>query len=231
MQKSLKLTRPENYQEILTEIEPSEQETVSILHSNLVFSGISYVGDKITIQGRDFVLKNEVKIPFIGEINEIGQYETYIVTDKQYDEMRRSSEELTLHGINITEPRDSLQLVEKIAGVMKNPGGNLNSYAGQYQYKYYLIGAFYFMGLVMAIVFGISTFSAIYFKILSDAILDREQYKILTKIGMTKKEIGSSIYTQVGIAFILPSLLGIMHGVMAIKVWRPLSIIHSPAVS
>ena len=46
------------------------------------------------------------------------------------------------------------------------------------------------MGLVMAIVFGISTFSAIYFKILSDAILDREQYKILTKIGMTKKEIG-----------------------------------------
>jgi putative ABC transport system permease protein len=217
VQKSLKLTRPENYQEILTEIEPSEQETVSILHSNLVFSGISYVGDKITIQGRDFVLKNEVKIPFIGEINEIGQYETYIVTDKQYDEMRRSSEELTLHGINITEPRDSLQLVEKIAGVMKNPGGNLNSYAGQYQYKYYLIGAFYFMGLVMAIVFGISTFSAIYFKILSDAILDREQYKILTKIGMTKKEIGSSIYTQVGIAFILPSLLGIMHGVMAIK--------------
>ena len=73
------------------------------------------------------------------------------------------------------------------------------------------------MGLVMAIVFGISTFSAIYFKILSDAILDREQYKILTKIGMTKKEIGSSIYTQVGIAFILPSLLGIMHGIMAIK--------------
>lgn len=100
---------------------------------------------------------------------------------------------------------------------MKYPKGNLNSYAGQYQYKYYLIGAFYFMGLVMSIIFAFATFSAIYFKILSDAILDREQYKILMKIGMTGKEIAGSINTQVGIAFILPSLLGIMHGVMAIK--------------
>lgn len=217
VQKSLMLTRPENYQEILKDIEPRANETVSILHSNLVFSGISYVGDNKIIQGRDYVLKKEVKIPFIGEIHDIGQYETYIVTDEQYDELKKNSEEMTLHGINITEPQDSLQLVEKIAGVMRNPGGNLNSYAGQYQYKYYLIGAFYFMGLVMAIVFVIATFSAIYFKILSDAILDREQYKILMKIGMTKQEIAGSIYTQVGIAFILPSLLGIMHGVMAIK--------------
>jgi putative ABC transport system permease protein len=73
------------------------------------------------------------------------------------------------------------------------------------------------MGLVMSIIFAFATFSAIYFKILSDAILDREQYKILMKIGMTGKEIAGSINTQVGIAFILPSLLGIMHGVMAIK--------------
>ena len=108
-------------------------------------------------------------------------------------------------------------MVEKIAGMMKNPRNNLNSFAGQYQYKYYLIGAFYFMGLVMAIVFLISTFSTMYFKILSDAMQDREQYKILMKIGMTEQEIAKSIYTQVGIAFILPVLLGILHGIMAIK--------------
>jgi len=217
VRKSLMLTRPGNYQEILKDIEPQDNETVSILHSNLVFSGISYVGDNLVIQGRDYVLKKEVKIPFIGEMHDIGQYQTYIVTDEQYDELSNNIEEMTLYGINITDPEDSIQLVGKIAGVMKNPGDNLNSYAGQYQYKYYLIGAFYFMGLVMAIVFVISTFSTIYFKILSDAILDREQYKILMKIGMTEQEIAGSIYTQVGIAFFLPSLLGIMHGVMAIK--------------
>ncbi|MGI6492905.1 MAG: FtsX-like permease family protein [Pelotomaculum sp.] len=217
VQKSLMLTRPGNYREILKDIEPSANETVSILHAKLVFSGISYVGDQLVLEGRDYVLKKEVKIPFIGEMPDIGQYETYIVTDEHYEEMKKNSEELTLYGINITEPQHSLPLVEKIAGVMKYPKGNLNSYAGQYQYKYYLIGAFYFMGLVMSIIFAFATFSAIYFKILSDAILDREQYKILMKIGMTGKEIAGSINTQVGIAFILPSLLGIMHGVMAIK--------------
>ena len=217
VQKSLMVTRPGNYHQILKDIELRDNETVSILHSNLVFSGISYAGNNFVILGRDYVLKKEVKIPFIGEMQDIGQYQTYIVTDQQYNQLKENTKELTLHGINITDPQDSMQLVVKIAAIMKNPGGNLNTFAGQYQSKYYLIGAIYFMGLVLAIVFVISTFSTIYFKILSDAILDREQYKILMKIGMTKQEIAGSIYTQVGIAFILPVLLGIMHGIMAIK--------------
>ncbi|MGI6119270.1 MAG: FtsX-like permease family protein [Desulfosporosinus sp.] len=217
VKKSLMLTRPNNYQQILKGIEPGDNETVSILHSNLVFSGSSYAGQDFVIQGRQYNLKKEIKIPFIGELGNIGQYDTYIVSDKQYKELKENGKEMTLYGINITDPEDSMSLVENIAGVMKNPKDNLNSYAGQYLYKYYLIGAFYFMGLVMTVVFVVSTFSTMYFKILSDAILDREQYKILMKIGMTEQEIAQSIFTQVAIAFILPVLLGIMHGVMAIK--------------
>lgn len=217
VQKSLMVTQPDNYQRILKDINPGDNEAVSILHSNLFFSGLSHAGKAIDIQGKPYTLKKEVKIPFIGELQDIGQYQTYIVTDKQYNELKKNAEEMTLQGINFTDPEDNIQLVEKIAGVMKNPGGNLNSFAGQYQYKYYLIGAFYFMGLVMAVVFVISTFSTIYFKILSDAILDREQYMILMKIGMTKREIAKSIYTQVAMAFTLPAILGTVHGIMAIK--------------
>ncbi|UWG96507.1 ABC transporter permease [Dehalobacter sp. DCM] len=221
VKKSLMITRPKDYQQILKGIELRDNETVSILHSNLVFSGFSYTGQDFVIQDRHYNLKKEVKIPFVGELEGIGHYNTYILTDQQYAQLKENSKEKdtekTLYGINITEPEDSQSLVENIAAVMKNPGENLNSYAGQYQYKYYLIGAFYFMGLVMAVVFAISTFSTLYFKILSDAILDREQYKILMKIGMTKQEIAKSIYTQVGIAFILPVVLGSLHGIMAIK--------------
>lgn len=214
---SLKITRPNKYQQILKVIEPSDRETVCILHSNLVFSNRNYVGQNFVIQGKQYDLKKVVRIPFIGEIGGIGQYDTYIVTDNQYNELKKNSQEVTLYGINITDPGDSLSLIQKIAGVLKNPGDNLNSFAGQYQYKYYLIGAFYFIGLVMAIVFLFSTFSTMYFKILSDAILDRERYQILMKIGMTDQEIKTSIYTQVGIAFILPVVLGLLHGTMAIK--------------
>ncbi|MFZ7103778.1 MAG: FtsX-like permease family protein [Peptococcaceae bacterium] len=217
VRKSLMITRPGNYQQILKDIEPRNNETVAILHSNLVFSGNSYAGAGFVIQGKPYILKKEIKIPFIGEIQGIGQYQTYIFTDQEYDELKKTAPEMTLYGINFTDPEDSIHVVEKIAGVMKDPGGNLNSFAGQYQYKYYLIGAFYFMGLVMSLVFMVSTFSTIYFKILSDAILDREQYRILMKIGMTEQEIVKSINTQVGMAFILPVLLGMLHGIMAVK--------------
>ncbi|HEX7714297.1 MAG TPA: ABC transporter permease [Bacillota bacterium] len=217
VRKSLMVTQPGNYRTILKKIAPQDNEAVSILHSNLIFSGISHIREVHVIQGKPYILKREVKIPFIGEIEDIGKYQTYIVTDRQYSELKKNISEMTLYGINFTNPEDSIVLVEQIARVMKNPRGNLNSYAGQYQYKYYLIGAFYFMGLVMAIVFVVSTFSTIYFKILSDAILDREQYWILMKIGMTEREIAESIHTQVGMAFILPAVLGMAHGIMAIK--------------
>lgn len=216
-QKALMVIQPNNYMQILKGIKPSENETVSILHATLAFSIQSHTGEDLVIQGKPFTLTKEIKIPFIGDLQDIGQYQTYIVTDKQYNEMRENSKEMTLYGINFTHPEDSVQLVEAIASVIKNPSDNFNSFAGKYEYKYYLIGAFYFMGLVMAIVFAISTFSSIYFKILSDAISDREQYKILMKIGMTERELARCICTQVGIAFILPVLLGMIHGIMVIK--------------
>ena len=181
------------------------------------FSGVSYVGQDFVIQDRTYRLTRTVRIPFIGELGAIGQYDTYVVSDKQYEQLKQNLEEMSIYGINITAPEQSLPLVEKIAAVMRNPRDNLNSYAGQYQYKYYLIGAFYFMGLVMAVVFMISTFSTMYFRILSDAIMDREQYKILRNIGMTEQDVSGSINTQVGIAFVLPVLLGLMHGTMAIQ--------------
>jgi len=217
VKKSLAITRPDSYQQILKGLEPEDNETVCILHSNLVFSGVSYVGQDFVIQDREYKLKRAVKIPFIGELGEIGQYDTYIVSDRQYEELKENLNEMSIYGINISAAEQSGPLVERIAGVIKNPWDNLNSYAGQYQYKYYLIGAFYFMGLVMAVVFMISTFSTMYFRILSDAIVDREQYKILRNIGMTEQDVSQSIYTQVGIAFVLPVLLGLMHGVMAIQ--------------
>ncbi|MHB8063634.1 MAG: FtsX-like permease family protein [Ruminiclostridium sp.] len=217
IKKSLSVTKPDSYQSILKDIEPKENETVCILHSNLLFSGNSNEERTIAIQGKAYVLKKEVKLPFIGEISSIGSYDTYIVTDKQYNALKQNEDEMLLQGINITDPENSEELLMEIMKKMKNPSENINAYYGQYLQKYFLIGSVYFLGLVMAFVFMISTFSTIYFKVLSDAVLDREQYGMLMKIGMSKKEISKSIYTQVGIAFVLPALMGSLHSIMAVK--------------
>lgn len=74
----------------------------------------------------------------------------------------------------------------------------------------------------MSIVFVLAAFSTIYFKILSDAFLDREQYTILKKIGMNKKEVQKTVYVQVGIAFLLPAAVGIIHSFVAMRMLEEL---------
>ncbi len=41
----------------------------------------------------------------------------------------------------------------------------------------------------MSIIFILSTFSTMYFKILKDAFMDKEQYITLKKVGMSREEI------------------------------------------
>ncbi len=76
-----------------------DNETVSILHSNLIFSGISYAGDNLVVHGRNYVLKKEVKIPFIGEMHDIVSIRPISSRDEQYAELKQNSEEMTLYGL------------------------------------------------------------------------------------------------------------------------------------
>ncbi|EPY6466977.1 FtsX-like permease family protein [Clostridium sporogenes] len=76
---------------------------------------------------------------------------------------------------------------------------------------------FHFLGMVMSIIFILSTFSTIYFKILKDAFMDKEQYITLKKVGMSKEEIKKSVYVQVAISFILPCSTAILHSIIAMK--------------
>jgi putative ABC transport system permease protein len=217
IQRALEVTEFKNYKKILEQIRPSEGEVINILRAKTLVSQIRGKGNTYKIKGQSYKLKKQIQLPFIGEMPDIGQYETYVITDKAYGILKQNEEEFTLKGINFTHPEDSLKLVKDLAKVIPHGVTNFNSYVQQYEYKYYVIGVFYFLGLVMSIVFMIATFSTIYFKILSDSLLDRHQYKMLMKIGMNKDEITKSIYTQVGIAFVLPTLIGCMHSIFAIK--------------
>ena len=67
-------------------------------------------------------LTRTVRIPFIGELGAIGQYDTYVVSDKQYEQLKQNLEEMSIYGINITAPEQSLPWWKKLPRVMRNPG-------------------------------------------------------------------------------------------------------------
>lgn len=213
--KTLRALKVRNYEKILEDIKPKEGEISKTIQAML--TGSNYEGDTYRLANKNYSLKRELRIPFIGEFANFGRRPVCIVTDKDFENLKEHKNPLILNGINITRPSESLELIYTLAGIVPGGTDNLNTYIQEYEYKYYLIGVLYFLGIIMAIVFLVATFSTLYFKILGDALYDREQYRRLIKIGITRQELVRSIRTQIGISFLFPTLLGMLHGIMAIK--------------
>lgn len=81
--------------------------------------------------------------------------------------------------------------------------------------SYNFINAIYFIGVFMALVFVVSVGSIMYFKCISDASKDKPRFDTLRKIGTSQEYINKSIYKQVGIFFLFPAIVAIIHSSVA----------------
>jgi len=202
---------------ILKEIEPNENEATFILNARTMASPVSTKGDSIEIFNNKYHIKSDIKVPFTGRISDLGNKNIYVLQDNEYEKVKGGFDEVNLRGIKLKKESND-ELIDKIKKIIPNGNETVFRAVSEYIWEYYALGIFFFLGLIMSIVFMLATFSALYFKTLSDALLDRNQYSILKKIGMSKKDIVKAVYTQVGIVFLLPSVLGIIHSVIAMKV-------------
>lgn len=73
-----------------------------------------------------------------------------------------------------------------------------------------------FIGLYLGIVFLISSAAILALKELSDSTDNKERYEILRRIGTDEKMIRRSLFWQIGIFFLFPLLLAIIHSVFGI---------------
>ncbi|WP_434798408.1 FtsX-like permease family protein [Terrisporobacter vanillatitrophus] len=81
--------------------------------------------------------------------------------------------------------------------------------------SYNFINAIYFIGLFMALVFITSVGSIMYFKCISDASKDKPRFDTLRKIGTSQEYINKSINKQLGIFFMIPAIVAIIHSTVA----------------
>ncbi|GED17911.1 FtsX-like permease family protein [Aneurinibacillus migulanus] len=217
IQKTLEFLKYKNRKSILKQIKPRENEITFILNANTMAAPINVKGDKIRLDRNTYYIKENIQVPFTGNVAKFGKKNIYVLHDREYEKLKTNVSEITLNGIQITGQEDSEKLVKNIAKIVPDGLAKVSGYVKQYIWEYYALEIFFFLGLIMSIVFMLATFSTIYFKILSDALMDREQYIMLKKIGMSKKEIQKSIYLQIGVAFLFPVILGIIHSVVAIN--------------
>jgi putative ABC transport system permease protein len=203
-----------NYK-VTDNIEPKGKEAIFITSATTVASPLNLEREEIKIENRDYVIEKQADVPFTGIIDKLGTKNIYILEDSEYEKVKVGFNETYLNCIQISKEEEADKLISNIREVI--PQDDVYPHINEYTWDYYAIEIFHFLGLIMSILFILSTFSTIYFKILTDAFMDKEQYKTLKQIGMSKEEVKKSVNVQVGISFILPGSIGILHSIIAMK--------------
>lgn len=74
-----------------------------------------------------------------------------------------------------------------------------------------------FIGLYLGIIFLITSAAILALKELSESSDNKERYSILRKIGADEKMINHSLFAQIGIFFMFPLLLSIIHSIVGLS--------------
>lgn len=205
-------------EKLLKEIKPQSNEATFILNARTMASPVTRKGDDIEVEGNKYHIISDVKVPFIGKVPELGSKNIYVLSDEEYENLKSDHDEITLRGVNLSDESKVNDVVEHVTNIIPNGTSKVFPHVSEYMWEYYALGIFFFLGLIMSIVFMLATFSALYFKTMSDALLDKKQYVVLRKIGMGHSAIKRSVCMQVGIVFLLPVIVGIIHSLIAMSV-------------
>ena len=148
--------------------------------------------------------------------------ETVVVNEDVYNRLKAQGETLHFYGIKVDNEQ---QLFNK--DVMEDITQQINPYLNndmQKQIGIYKIEGVawlrvvYAIGTFLFLVFVLAQASIIYTKIYSDAMEDKEKYKILTHIGGSKKDLERAISKEVGLFYALPLVIGLIDSFFAIQV-------------
>ena len=76
---------------------------------------------------------------------------------------------------------------------------------------YAMAGGFLFLGVVLGVIFLMATVLIIYYKQVSEGYEDQGRFEIMRKVGLSQREVKSSIRSQVLIVFFLPIAVAAIH--------------------
>lgn len=180
----------------------------------VVMSLMNFEKIKAYIDGKSYFIKKTYKTPLFGNGMPTG---CLILNDEDYNLLRSKNKEYDFTGLKINNVSDIKSTAKKLKSIdaIKD---TLYVTVSKDVTSYSTFGIIYFLGAFLALVFIVATGSIIYFKLVSEAYIDKEKYSILKRIGMTYKEIYSASARQIGISYLFPLIVGIIHSCVAMSV-------------
>ena len=204
--------------------------------------------DSVTVDETEFTVKKWLdKNPLTCGEDAVSDNAVLVVTDedfKKFDEMRTemykgvssapAGEDLTLHlGLDITgSETDKIDfgtpVMEAVKDLKKNGGLSENSWITsgirQQEYESYYAdnGSLLFIGIFLGSLFLMGTAMIIYYKQISEGYEDQKRFEIMQKVGLSRREVRSSVRRQILMVFFLPLLMAMLHITMAFPMIRRL---------
>ena len=202
--------------------------------------------DSVTVDETEFTVKKWLdKNPLTCGEDAVSDNAVLVVTDedfKKFDEMRTemykgvssapAGEDLTLHlGLDITgSETDKIDfgtpVMEVVKDLKKNGGLSENSWITsgirQQEYESYYAdnGSLLFIGIFLGSLFLMGTAMIIYYKQISEGYEDQKRFEIMQKVGLSRREVRSSVRRQILMVFFLPLLMVMLHITMAFPMIR-----------
>ncbi|MCF6463473.1 FtsX-like permease family protein [Clostridium sp. Cult1] len=201
-----------NSENIISEFNLSKDEVGYIERPGVMMSIIAK--DDIVLGDKKYDVKVNTKSPLFG--NGVP-FPCLVVNDDEYEILKSKFIEKQFNGIILDNPEDTKDLTFELAEVLPAESGLYTYFIAGARF-YDFTGIVYFLGAFLFLVFVFATGSIIYFKTLSQSFEDKGKYGILKKLGTTDLEIHQSVSKQVGMLFILPLIVGIIHSMVAILV-------------
>ncbi|MFS0784569.1 FtsX-like permease family protein [Bacillus sp. 1P06AnD] len=188
--------------------------------------------EKVSVNGKEYEVPEAVTM--FSMMTDFQPFDTLTVVlpDNALTSMKTYLSAIDIQYKGNKEKHDQMlyDLADKFTGRQADPGKYdlfLQSWSKTmvYETKVGAATTFVFLGIYLGIVFLISSAAILALQQLSEASDNLERYRMLKKIGVTKKSINRSIFWQIFIYFMMPLALAIVHSVFGIQVVNQLIVL------
>lgn len=229
----------------LNEYNELENESISLNDDEILLYSIGkdYGEDTFNILDKQFKVKQELKeFKVDNKFSYVGLDSYYIIlndvnliTDSIYKIYNSDSTTISLirenyyHNFNLdTDEAAKLNFVNSIKNEINKDGISRIKVYSPYTEReefFTMYGGLFFIGIAFGSLFLMATVLIIYYKQISEGFDDKNRFEIMQKVGMSKREVKSSIKNQIVIVFFLPLTMAIIHMIVAFGVIEKLMVL------
>lgn len=170
----------------------------------------------------------------------IRTYESYFIVDDAFYNNITEYEPETFYAFQVDDWKSTADFGESLLeqlGVSETNGYGEHFSFSNLGHDWYVtnqsFGAILFIGMFIGVVFFVAAGSFLYFRLYADLESEQQKFSMISKIGLTDKELSKVLTTQLALLFFIPIIIAVIHGAVALTALKNMfnySMLHSSAL-